>query len=271
MLSRTIARWAAGLLPSRWPSGPALALTAFLATLVLLALVGALLLVCTLCQADGPRRRGRCGADGSRGRLARLSSLLSSHLSSLARLFGMAPPSPSSASSGLLGTRAGSPSSPYPDSRFTTADAPDTSAADAALTAEERRAIERQALASLRALPTSVWARRAECVADGGAAAGGSGGGGGGGGGGRLVATAAAGVCAPSAWPVAGGVPGGVASDHCVLCLESYAPGDVIRWLPCAHSFHRVCIDRWLLQTQRRRPRSCPLCKMDPLANLAGS
>ena len=57
--------------------------------------------------------------------------------------------------------------------------------------------------------------------------------------------------------------------SQCVLCLDAFAEGEIIRWLPCAHCFHRGCIDHWLLTTQRHRARSCPLCKLDPLAHAA--
>lgn len=44
---------------------------------------------------------------------------------------------------------------------------------------------------------------------------------------------------------------------ECSICLNSLAPGDSIRHLPaCGHSFHRSCIDLWLL-----RSADCPLCK----------
>jgi hypothetical protein len=32
---------------------------------------------------------------------------------------------------------------------------------------------------------------------------------------------------------------------ECALCLEAYVGGDRVRSLPCAHSFHMVCVDRW--------------------------
>lgn len=44
------------------------------------------------------------------------------------------------------------------------------------------------------------------------------------------------------------------------MCLSEYADRDVLRTLPCLHSFHRECIDRWLLGG---RSKQCPVCKTD--------
>lgn len=42
----------------------------------------------------------------------------------------------------------------------------------------------------------------------------------------------------------------------CTICLEHYQVGDMIRTLPCFHSFHVDCIDPWL-----RQKATCPICK----------
>ncbi|KAI8326102.1 hypothetical protein GQ54DRAFT_253634 [Martensiomyces pterosporus] len=48
---------------------------------------------------------------------------------------------------------------------------------------------------------------------------------------------------------------------ECAICLEEIHVGDVIRKLPCPHTFHSCCIDRWLLN----QSSVCPLCKRDTL------
>ena len=45
-------------------------------------------------------------------------------------------------------------------------------------------------------------------------------------------------------------------AKECVICTRLYEPGDILRTLPCIHSFCKGCIDEWLL----RRP-CCPCCK----------
>lgn len=34
--------------------------------------------------------------------------------------------------------------------------------------------------------------------------------------------------------------------DTCVICLEDYKTGDLLRELPCSHRFHAPCIDEWM-------------------------
>ena len=41
-----------------------------------------------------------------------------------------------------------------------------------------------------------------------------------------------------------------------MVCLCEYEQGDVLRTLPCFHSYHQACIDEWL-----NRSKLCPLCK----------
>lgn len=47
----------------------------------------------------------------------------------------------------------------------------------------------------------------------------------------------------------------------CPICLLDFEEGDDVRVLPCqlAHSFHKECIDPWLLEVSS----SCPLCRKD--------
>ena len=53
---------------------------------------------------------------------------------------------------------------------------------------------------------------------------------------------------------------------ECALCLEMLAEDDILRALPCFHSFHQACIDRWLLGPEQQfKQRACPICKADPL------
>lgn len=48
-------------------------------------------------------------------------------------------------------------------------------------------------------------------------------------------------------------------SDECSVCLAELQHGEMLRCLPnCVHSFHRSCIDLWLLQSA-----TCPLCKVE--------
>lgn len=58
--------------------------------------------------------------------------------------------------------------------------------------------------------------------------------------------------------------PGG---ESCVICLCPIASNERVRKLPnCSHSFHRCCVDQWLL-----RSASCPTCKAEVVINDPGS
>ena len=46
---------------------------------------------------------------------------------------------------------------------------------------------------------------------------------------------------------------------ECAVCLSQFANGDLVRLLPCRHEFHAHCIDKWLLEKDRR----CPCCRVD--------
>jgi len=65
------------------------------------------------------------------------------------------------------------------------------------------------------------------------------------------------------------GAPPGVTAleeqPECCLCMERFEETDEVRVLPCAHYFHKNCIDRWFA-TKRYQSRACPLCKRNPIA-----
>lgn len=46
--------------------------------------------------------------------------------------------------------------------------------------------------------------------------------------------------------------------DSCAVCLNDFEEGDMLRRLPCNHSFHTACVDKWLT-----RNKVCPLCVQD--------
>lgn len=48
--------------------------------------------------------------------------------------------------------------------------------------------------------------------------------------------------------------------EDCPVCLECFAnTSELCARLPCKHSFHKLCIDKWL----QRGSFSCPCCRMD--------
>ena len=48
-------------------------------------------------------------------------------------------------------------------------------------------------------------------------------------------------------------LPGG---GECAVCQSTLEPADVVRFLPCRHCFHTVCIDPWF-----ERSVHCPSCR----------
>ena len=61
----------------------------------------------------------------------------------------------------------------------------------------------------------------------------------------------------------AGGAAGGSGAgreqqQQCSVCLAEFEDGEAVRTLPCFHSYHAECIDRWL-----GTHRTCPICKFE--------
>mmetsp|Transcript_3911 Transcript_3911/g.7508 ORF Transcript_3911/g.7508 Transcript_3911/m.7508 type:complete len:230 (+) Transcript_3911:1085-1774(+) len=44
-------------------------------------------------------------------------------------------------------------------------------------------------------------------------------------------------------------------SRSCCICFEDFAKGHSVKWMPCTHTFHSHCLDRWF-----QRSSQCPLC-----------
>ena len=47
-----------------------------------------------------------------------------------------------------------------------------------------------------------------------------------------------------------------MSDEECIICLCQYENKDVLRTLPCQHTFHCHCIDRWFEASME-----CPMCK----------
>ena len=54
-------------------------------------------------------------------------------------------------------------------------------------------------------------------------------------------------------------------AQSCSICIEDYVSGDLLRvLLPCRHTFHVECIDKWVLSaTDYSRPPACPMCNTE--------
>jgi hypothetical protein len=46
-------------------------------------------------------------------------------------------------------------------------------------------------------------------------------------------------------------------SNRCTICLTEFEIGDKKSTLPCMHSFHSKCIERWI-----KKKKYCPICKL---------
>ena len=51
-------------------------------------------------------------------------------------------------------------------------------------------------------------------------------------------------------------------NSACSICLESFKLKEGKRVLPCAHVFHKKCVDRWFLNGRT----DCPLCRVNPFS-----
>ncbi|XP_066511181.1 E3 ubiquitin-protein ligase znrf3-like isoform X1 [Hoplias malabaricus] len=55
-------------------------------------------------------------------------------------------------------------------------------------------------------------------------------------------------------------------TSDCAICLEKYTDGEELRVIPCAHRFHKKCVDPWLLQHH-----TCPHCRHNIIDQRKGS
>ena len=46
----------------------------------------------------------------------------------------------------------------------------------------------------------------------------------------------------------------------CNICLENYRCRQHCQKLPCGHTFHKVCINKWFTKYNR----TCPVCRKNP-------
>jgi hypothetical protein len=49
----------------------------------------------------------------------------------------------------------------------------------------------------------------------------------------------------------------------CVICMDLYECGDIVKSLGCQHLFHGRCIDQWINEYSD----SCPLCRKNAESN----
>ncbi|XP_055743522.1 E3 ubiquitin-protein ligase znrf3-like isoform X1 [Salvelinus fontinalis] len=55
-------------------------------------------------------------------------------------------------------------------------------------------------------------------------------------------------------------------TSDCAICLEKYIEGEELRVIPCAHRFHKKCVDPWLLQHH-----TCPHCRHNIIEQKKGN
>lgn len=56
------------------------------------------------------------------------------------------------------------------------------------------------------------------------------------------------------------GISGCPCGSSCAICLNEYVLDESLRTLPCKHSYHTECIDKWLTEVNK-----CPLCRQEPI------
>ncbi|KAH3877298.1 hypothetical protein DPMN_001161 [Dreissena polymorpha] len=47
-------------------------------------------------------------------------------------------------------------------------------------------------------------------------------------------------------------------SSECNICMAEYEEGEILKILPCFHSFHSMCIDKWISKNA-----TCPICRVE--------
>lgn len=50
-------------------------------------------------------------------------------------------------------------------------------------------------------------------------------------------------------------------NQECPICFDDQPLEDFIAIIPCGHTFHRACLQKWKIQTMDSGPRfDCPMC-----------
>ena len=61
-------------------------------------------------------------------------------------------------------------------------------------------------------------------------------------------------------------------ADVCTICLGAFDVGDALRRLPCEHTYHKACVDKYFAFAARDASvealPTCPLCKVSPFDSL---
>lgn len=53
-----------------------------------------------------------------------------------------------------------------------------------------------------------------------------------------------------------------IQESNCCICFENIKSNEYIRELNCNHTFHKKCIDKWLLYSMKSKEYiSCPVCR----------